>query len=397
MTTLTASAQPASFRTGVAPQLTLFALALGSFAIGTSEFASMGIIQLYAASLGQTVPEATGAITAYAVGVVVGAPAVTLIAARLNRRKVLLGLVALFVLGNLLSALAGSLGGLMAARFVAGIPHGAYFGAGAVIASHVMGPGNAGKAFAIVMSGLTVATIFGSPLATLLGQSLGWRETYVAMAGVGLLALLAVQGWVPRTAELDGGSVVQELSALRRPAVWAILLVAATGVSSIFAVYTFIAPLVTETAGLPAAIIPVALALFGLGMTAGNMVGGRLADRQPGRAIVAGFGGALAILAVLAVGGASPWVLFPTFFGVGAAIMVAIPGIQVRLTQLAPAAPSLMGAMNLAALNVANALGASLGGMTIASGFGLLSAAWAGFALTLTGLLVFGFSRRSGS
>lgn len=367
--------------------LTLFALALGSFVIGTSEFASMGVIQLYAADLGLTVPQATAAITAYASGVVVGAPLVTLVAARLNRRWVLLGLMALFVLGNLLSSIAGNLGWLMLARFVSGVPHGAYFGAGAVVASYVMGPGRGGKAFATVMSGLTVATIFGSPLATLTGQALGWRQTYVAVALVGLLAFLAVRAWTPRTQALNGGSVTRELAALRKPAVWGAMLVAATGVAAIFAVYTFIGPLVTDAAKLPPAAIPLALALFGLGMTAGNIVGGALADRHPAWGIALGYGAALVVLAILAVGGASVWVLFPALFGVGAAAMAAIPGIQVRLTGLAPEAPSLMGAMNLAALNVANALGAWLGGVAIAAGFGLLSAAWAGFTLTATGLL----------
>lgn len=370
--------------------LALFALALGSFVIGTSEFASMGVLQLYAADLGLSAPQATAAITAYAIGVVVGAPLVTLVAARANRRLVLLGLMALFVVGNLLSSIASNLGLLMIARFVSGVPHGAYFGAGAVIASYVMGPGHGGKAFAMVMSGLTVATIFGSPLATLMGQMLGWRQTYVAVAGVGLLAFLAIRTWTPRTDALNGASVTRELSSLRKPAVWGVMLVAATGVAAIFAVYTFIGQLVTEVAGLSSTMIPVALALFGLGMTAGNIVGGALADRRPAWGIALGYAGALAVLAVLAIGGASVWILFPTLFGVGAAIMVAIPGIQVRLTSLAPEAPSLMGAMNLAALNVANALGAWLGGMTIAAGFGVLSTAWAGFALTSTGLLVLG-------
>ena len=370
--------------------LALFALALGSFVIGTSEFASMGVLQLYAADLGLSAPQATAAITAYAIGVVVGAPLVTLVAARANRRLVLLGLMALFVVGNLLSSIASNLGWLMIARFVSGMPHGAYFGAGAVIASYVMGPGHGGKAFAMVMSGLTVATIFGSPLATLMGQMLGWRQTYVAVAGVGLLAFLAIRTWTPRTDALNGASVTRELSSLRKPAVWGVMLVAATGVAAIFAVYTFIGQLVTEVAGLSSTMIPVALALFGLGMTSGNIVGGALADRRPAWGIALGYAGALAVLAVLAIGGASVWILFPALFGVGAAIMVAIPGIQVRLTSLAPEAPSLMGAMNLAALNVANALGAWLGGMTIAAGFGVLSTVWAGFALTSTGLLVLG-------
>ncbi|MDE1993685.1 MAG: MFS transporter [Rhizobiaceae bacterium] len=375
-----------------AQTLTLLALALGSFSIGTSEFASMGIIQLFSDSLGISVPEATNAITAYAFGVVIGAPLVTLAAARLNRRTLLILLMGLFILGNVLSAVASNLGLLMLARFISGLPQGAYFGAGAVVASYIVGPGQAGKAFAIVMTGLTVATIVGSPLATFLGQTIGWRETYLAVAAFSTLALGAIWQWVPRTKALHGVSVIQEVSALRKGRVWGVMLVAAVGVASIFAVYTFIAPLVTDVVKLAPEMIPTALALFGIGMTAGNIYGGRLADRYPARGIAIGFGSALLILAALAVSGANPWVFFPAMFGVGAAMMAAIPTIQVRLTRFAPEAPSLMGAMNLASLNVANAIGAWAGSVTIAAGYGLLSAAWAGFAVTSVGLVIFGLT-----
>ncbi|RCW81270.1 MFS transporter [Phyllobacterium bourgognense] len=369
--------------------LTLFALALGSFCIGTSEFASMGILQLFSASLGIDIPTATNAITAYAFGVVIGAPLVTLAAARLNRRTLLLCLMGLFILGNVLSAVATDLGTFAFARFISGMPQGAYFGAGAVVASYIVGPGHAGKAFALVMSGLTIATIIGSPLATFLGQSLGWRNTYFSVAAVAGLALIALWTWVPRTQALQGGPVAQELASLRRPAVWAMMLVAALGVASIFAVYTFIGPFVTDVATLDQTWIPAALALFGLGMTAGNLIGGRLADSYPARGLVVGYGSALIVLSVLAAGGGNVRILMPALFGVGLTMMVAIPTIQVRLTRVAPEAPTLMGAINLAALNVANAIGAWAGSLTIAAGYGLLSAVWAGFGLTLLGLLVF--------
>ncbi|OWJ69232.1 MFS transporter [Inquilinus limosus] len=369
--------------------LTLFALALGSFCIGTSEFASMGILQLFSASLGIDIPTATNAIAAYAFGVVIGAPLVTLVAARLNRRTLLLCLMGLFILGNVLSAVATDLGMFALARFISGMPQGAYFGAGAVVASYIVGPGHSGKAFALVMTGLTIATIIGSPLATFLGQTLGWRNTYFTVAALAGLAFLALWIWVPRTEALHGGPVVQELASLRRPAVWAMMLVAALGVASIFAVYTFIGPFVTDVATLDQVWIPVALALFGLGMTAGNLIGGRLADVYPARGLIVGFGSALIALALLATGGGNVLILMPALFGVGATMMVAIPTIQVRLTRFAPEAPTLMGAMNLAALNVANAIGAWAGSLTIAAGYGLLSAVWAGFGLTLLGLLVF--------
>lgn len=375
--------------------LTLFALAIGSFCIGTSEFASMGILQLFSASLGIDIPTATNAITAYAFGVVIGAPAVTLAAARLNRKTLLLCLMALFIVGNILSSISTGLGMFAIARFISGMPQGAYFGAGAVVASYIVGPGQGGKAFSLVMTGLTVATIIGSPLATFLGQHVGWRNTYLAVAGLGALAFVALLAWVPRTDALGGRPVTQELSALHKPSVWAMMLVAALGVASIFAVYTFIGPFVTDEAMLNRSWIPIALALFGIGMTTGNLIGGRLADVYPARGLVMGFGCALGVLGILAVYGVSVWVLMICLFGVGATMMVAIPTIQVRLTRLAPEAPTLMGAMNLAALNVANAIGAWAGGLTIAAGLGLLSTVWAAFGLTLLGLLVFGVTMPS--
>ena len=370
--------------------LTLVALALGTFCIGTSEFASMGIIQLFSSDLGISVPEGTNAITAYATGVVIGAPLITLLAARLNRRTLLLALMALFAVGNLLSGFVGSLHWLMAARFLSGMPHGAYFGAGAVVASYIVGPGHSGKAFAVVMLGLTVATIFGSPLATFLGQTLGWRQTFMVVGLLSVCSFLAILAWVPKTKDLDGGPVMQELATLKRPSVWVAMLVAASGVSSVFAVYTFIGPMTTDAAHLGAGMVPVALGIFGLGMTTGNLVGGRLADRHPALGILVGFGSALPVLAALALGGEQKWVLLPCLFGVGATMMAAIPTIQVRMTRFAPEAPALMGAMNLAALNVANALGAWAGALVVERGYGLLSAAWAGFALTLFGLIIIG-------
>ncbi|WP_245500713.1 MFS transporter [Rhizobium sp. BK251] len=368
---------------------TLFSLALGSFCIGTSEFASMGILQLFSQSLEISIPEATNAITAYALGVVVGAPLVTLAAARLNRRTLLLGLMALFVVGNVLSASAPNLAMFAIARFVSGLPQGAYFGAGAVVATYIMGPGRGGKAFALVMMGLTVATIIGSPLATFLGQTIGWRNTYLTVAAASAVSLAALWAWVPTTPELDGGSIRQELKALRRFSVWAMMLVAALGVSSIFAIYTFVGPFVTDVAMLDPEWIPVALAIFGIGMTVGNFIGGRLADAYPARGLVLGFGIALVVLAALATLGANIAVMMVGLFGIGTTMFIAIPTVSVRMTKLAPDAPTLMGAMSLAAFNVSNAIGAAAGGFTIGAGYGLLSVAWAGFCLTFAGLAVF--------
>ncbi|WP_442580103.1 MFS transporter [Mesorhizobium sp. ASY16-5R] len=377
--------------------LALFALTLGSFCIGTSEFASMGIIQLYAADLGIDIPTATNAVTGYAFGVVLGAPLVTLAAAKLNRRTLLLFLMGLWVAGNVLSSMASNIGLFTVARFISGMPQGAYFGAGAVVAAYFFGADRAGKAFSLVMTGLTVATIFGSPLATFLGQTLGWRDTYLSMAALGTVALLALFLFIPRTEALRGGSVVHELSALRRLNVWAMIVVAALGISSIFAVYAFIGPLVTDVVQLDPSTIPLALGVFGIGMTVGNLVGGYLADTFLYRGLVLGYGLTLVALVILSSFGSNPWAFFPCLFGVGAAMMAAIPTIQVRMTNFAPEAPTLMGAMNLAALNVANALGAWGGGLVIAAGYSVLFSPLAGFVLTAAGLVVYqiALSRRA--
>ncbi|MEV6304569.1 MFS transporter [Actinoplanes sp. NPDC051861] len=371
------------------PRLALFALALGTFAIGTGEFGSNGILQLFSSGLDVSIPVATYAITAYAFGVMIGSPAITLLAARVNRRTLLLGLIVLFLAGNALSAVAPNIALLMLFRFVAGSVQGAFFGAGAVVAAYVYGPGRGGKAFATVMGGLTVATIVGSPLGTFIGQHAGWRALYWTVVGIGLAAGAALVAWLPRTDDLRGGSVAGELAALRRGTVWLMVAVASLGISSIFAVYTFIGPFVTDAAGRDASLIPVALAVFGVGMAVGNHLGGRTADRYPNRGLIAGYVGVLALLVVIGVAGSDPRVLLPCLFGVGATMMYAIPTIQVRLTGFAPDAPTLMGALNLAALNLANSLGAIGGAITIGLGWGTLSTVWAGFMLTSAGLLLY--------
>ncbi|MDM4762810.1 MFS transporter [Galbitalea sp. SE-J8] len=367
----------------------LLALALGTFAIGSGEFGSNGIVQLFARDFAVSVPEATWAITTYALGVVIGSPILTILAARLNRRTLLLGLVGLFLVGNLASAAATDLGMLTAARFVTGTVQGAYFGAGAVVAAHAYGPGREGKAFATVMAGLTAATIVGSPLGTYLGQRVGWQSLYLVVAVIGLAAGAAILARVPRSPALDGGPIVHELIALRRPMVWATIGVAALGISSIFAVYTFIGPYITDAARADESLIPVALAVFGVGMATGNWVGGRLADRYPYRGLVIGYGAVLGILALIALAGEHLLVLLPALFGVGATMMMAIPTIQVLLSGYGPQAPTLMGALNLASLNLANALGAVGGALALSLGWGALSTAWAGLALTAAGLILF--------
>jgi DHA1 family inner membrane transport protein len=370
-------------------RLALLALAVGSFGIGTSEFASMGLMPLFAADLSIDVTQASQAITAYASGVFVGAPLVTLAAARFNRRTLLIGLMALFAIGNLISGLAADLGWLTFGRFVSGMPQGAYFGAGAVVASRILGPGSGGRAFALIAFGMTVATVIGAPVGTLIGQLFGWRMPYLVVTIYALATLGLFLFWLPRTQELKGSPIGRELAAIWNWRIWALMVVAALCVSATFAVYTFIGPIVTEDADQSERMIPIALALVGIGMAVGTPIGGRLADRYETRGMVLGFVATLIILAVGALFGRNIWVLMIALFSVGVTLMAAVPTIAVRMTRLAPEAPTMMGALNMAAFNVANALGAVAGGATIAAGFGFLSSLWAGFALTATGLVLF--------
>lgn len=371
-------------------RLTLFALALGTFAIGSGEFGSNGIIELLADDFDVSVSVATYAVTAYALGVVIGSPLITIAATRLNRRTLLLCLAGLFVVGNAISALAFNVPTLVASRFVTGTVQGAYFGAGAVVAAHAYGAGRSGRAFAVVMSGLTIATIFGSPAGTWIGQQVGWQALYIAVGALGLLAAAALAAWVPRTPELDGGPIAQELVVLRRPMVWAVAGIAALGIASIFAVYTFIGSYVTDAVGEDEAVIPFALGVFGIGMAIGNQVGGRLADRYTSRGLVIGYVGAIGCCSAVALVGDRLGPLLVCLFGVGATTMLAIPTIQVLLTSYGPEAPTLMGSLNLAALNLANALGAVGGAIALSAGFDTLSTAWAGVLLTTTALALFG-------
>jgi DHA1 family inner membrane transport protein len=269
------------------------------------------------------------------------------------------------------------------------MPQGAYFGAGAMVATYVMGAGNGGKAFALIAFGMTVATVIGAPMGTLIGQHFGWQTTYLAVAAYALGTLGIFWRWLPKSTALDGAPVSQELASIRNARVWALMAIAALCVSATFAVYTFIAPIVTEVAGQSRTVVPVALALVGLGMTVGAPIGGRMADRYEYRGMVVWFLATLVVMAVMGLFASNIVILMASLFAVGVTLMAAVPTIAVRMTFAAPEAPTMMGALNMAAFNVANALGAVAGGTTIAAGMGYVSSIWAGFALTAAGLVLF--------
>ncbi|WP_265522089.1 MFS transporter [Oerskovia flava] len=382
------AAAPATRRT---PALPLLALALGGFTIGTTEFATMGLLPDIATNLDVSIPAAGHAITAYAVGVVVGAPLLTVLAARVPRKRLLVLLMTAYTLGNVLSAAAPSLEWLVAGRFLAGLPHGAFFGVGAVVGTAVVGPARRGQAVAMMMTGLTVANVIGVPLSTYAGQQLGWRAAFLLVGVLGFATVAALWTLIPARTGDEGAasaSVRRELAALRNAPLWIGFVAAAIGFGGMFAVYSYVAPTVTEVTGLAAGAVPLVLAVFGVGMTVGTVLGGRLADRDVMRTVYLGFGSTLASLVLFALTGQHPVPAVGALFLLGVTSQVLGLALQTRLMDLSPAAPSLGAALCHSALNVGNASGAFLGGLVIAAGWGYLAPAWTGVGLTVAGLLV---------
>ncbi|WP_309110449.1 MFS transporter [Saccharothrix sp.] len=368
------------------------ALALGGFGIGTTEFATMGLLPQMAETFQISIPTAGHAISLYALGVVVGAPVIAGLAARLPRKGLLIGLTIALAVGNGLSAIAPSATALMVARFVAGLPHGAYFGIAAVVAAALVPPERRGTAVARLMVGLTVANLVGVPLATAAGQQIGWRTAYLAVAVIAGVTALALSRWLPHMAAPQGAGVGAELRAFRRPQVWFALVTGMVGFGGMFAVYSYISPITTEVAGLPAGAVPWMLAAFGLGMTLGATLGGRFVDRSVTGSV---FGSLVAVTGVLALFGLTARVAvaaFGTVLLLGFVAQVLASALQVRLMDASPDAPSLASSSNHSALNIANGAGAWLGGLAIAWGWGYTSTAWVGVGLSLAGLVVAGVS-----
>ena len=368
--------------------LVLLALAAGGFSIGTTEFATMGLLPYIAHDLGVTIPQAGYVITAYALGVVVGAPLLTALAARVDRRTLLLWLMVMFTVGNTVSAFAPSAGWLVVARFVAGLPHGAFFGVGAVMGAAVVGPGRRGRAVAMMMVGLTVANVVGVPLSTLLGHLLGWRAAFVAVGVLGLVTFAGLRAWLPGLPAHAEATVRTELRALRNPQLWIAFGAAAIGFGGMFAVYSYVSPLLTEVTGLAETTVPLVLALFGVGMTIGTVAGGRLADRSVLRTVHLGFFATIAVLVAIAVSARVPVLAVVAIVALGVSSQILGLSLQTRLMDVSPAAPSLGAALCHSALNLGNASGAWLGGLVIATGHGLVASAWVGAGLTGAGLLV---------
>jgi len=381
-------------RSGFGPLLFLtFALAVGSFGIGTGEFAIMGLLPEIAGGLGVSVPAAGHLISVYALGVVIGAPMIALLAARLRRRALLVLLMLGFALANLASAVAPGMATLLIARFLSGLPHGAYFGVAALVAASVAPPGRRAQAIGRVMLGLTVATLVGNPLVTWLGQMFGWRALFVLVGAVGALAVGLLWATLPDDAPEPGASAFRELSALRRPQVLLTLAFASVGFGGMFAVFSYIAATATEVAGLPASFVPVILAIFGVGMVGGNVIGARFADRALMGTIAGLTTFNILVLATFAMTAASPVMLCLCVFFIGFGVAMA-PAVQSRLMDVAGDAQTLAATSMHAAFNIANAAGAWLGGLAIAAGWGFAATGWVGAGLGVLGLAVFCVSWR---
>jgi DHA1 family inner membrane transport protein len=371
--------------------LVLLALATGGFAIGTTEFAVMSLVPYFSAGLGIDEPTAGHVISAYALGVVVGAPTIAVLAAKLSRRTLLIGLMAMFALANGLSALAPSYGWMLVFRFLSGLPHGAYFGVAALVAASLVPLNRRAQAVSRVMLGLTIATILGVPLANWLGQTLGWRWGFGVVAILALLTAVLVASFAPKDKPLPGASPLRELGALRHRQVWLTLGISAIGFGGMFAVYTYIASTLMEVTHVSPAMVPVVLAIFGLGLTAGTLVAAWTADRalMPSIAVILTWSAASLALFPFAAG--NIWAVSVVVFMIGAGGGLGMP-LQTRLMDVAHDAQALAAALNHSAFNTANALGPWLGGMALAAGHGWTSTGWVGALLALGGLAIWGLA-----
>lgn len=367
------------------------ALGLGSFAIGTGEFVIMGLLPEVAASFDIAIPTAGHAVSAYALGVVVGAPVLAVLGANWPRRLLLIAMMLFYAAGHVASALAPGFMSLNLMRFVAGLPHGTYFGTAALVAAALAPQGRRAQAVALVMTGLTVANLAGVPLGVWVGQHFGWRASFAMVGVLAFLAAWLVRHQVPFIAAASGASPWRELDALRRPQVWLTLGVGAIGFGGMFAVFSYIKPILTEEGGMAIGWVPLVLALFGVGMVGGNLLGARLADKSLVRTIAGLMVWNALVLLGFMVSAANPLLLTVNVVLLGTLVAIA-PALQIRLMDVAGEAQTLAAALNHSAFNLANALGAWIGGAAIAAGLGWTSPGWVGALLALAGMLVFGVS-----
>ncbi|MFJ9313725.1 MFS transporter [Pimelobacter simplex] len=367
----------------------LLALAIGGFGIGLTEFVIMGLLPEVADDFAVTETTAGYLISGYALSVAVGAIVLTLALTRVPRKTALLGLMVLFVLGNLISALAPDYATMMTGRVVAALCHGAFFGIGAVVAAQLVAPERKASAIAFMFGGLTLANVLGVPLGTLLGQAAGWRSTFWAITVIGVAALVGIAALVPAARGAEPASSPRaELAAFRSPQVWLSIVITVLGYGGMFGGFTYIAFTLTEVSGFASGAVPALLVLFGAGMVAGNVLGGRAADRNLVRTLLVVLTALIAVLAGFALTASSPVLTVVALVLMGGVGFATVPGLQMRVMAYADRAPTLASGANIAAFNLGNALGAWIGGLTLAAGLGYTSPLWAGAAITAAGLVV---------
>lgn len=368
--------------------LAVVALAMGGFGIGTTEFTIMGLLQEGAADLGVSNAQMGLLISAYALGVVVGAPILTALGARVARKTMVLWLMAFFTLANLGSLFAANYEWMLVSRFLAGLPHGAYFGIAAILAGTLVPASMRGRAIAWVMMGLAVANVIGVPVVTFLGQNLGWRWMFAVVGLVGALTWVAIRMFVPFSPAHQGASIRRELSALRSGQVWMAMLTGIVGFGGFFAVYSYISPILTDVTGLPITAVPLVLGLYGVGMVVGSLIGGRLADWSVLGAIYVATTAMVVFMTVFGLVSTHAVPALILVFILGGTGSLLIPALQALLMDSAPHAQSLAASLNHSALNVANALGAALGAAVITAGLGYRAPSFLGAGLALIGLLL---------
>jgi len=374
----------------------LVALATGAFGIGVTEFAPMGMLPGIASDLGVSIPAAGLLVSAYAIGVLIGAPLMTLTTGKIPRRYLLIALMAIFTIGNLMSALATDYTSLLIARVVTSLNHGAFFGVGSVVAASLVAPDKRAGAVAAMFMGLTLATIGGVPLAAWFGEVLGWRTAFWGIAGLGVVTMLALWFALPNVELPKSDGVLAEIRVLGRGPVLAALALTVVGSSAMFTVFTYIAPILSTQTHASTGFVAAMLVLYGVGLTLGNMWGGKAADRSIDRTLIASLSALILVLLAFTVLMRWPLPAAVAILIWGIASFAIVPPLQMRVMEAAKAAPNLASAVNIGAFNLGNAIGAALGGAVINAGLGYPAISLAGAAMAALGLLiVLGFAWRS--
>ncbi|WP_030780115.1 MFS transporter [Streptomyces sp. NRRL S-920] len=368
--------------------LALLALAIGAFGIGTTEFVIMGLLPEVAGDFGVSIPTAGFLVTGYALGVVLGAPLMTALGTKISRKRMLMLLMGLFIAGNLLSAVAPVFGVMLAGRVIASLAHGAFFGIGSVVAAELVVPEKKAGAIAMMFTGLTVANVVGVPLGTFVGQTLGWRTTFALVAALGVLGLAGVAKLVPDLPKPEGVRLRHELAAFRNVQVLLAMAMTVLGFGGVFAAVTYLAPMMTDVAGYADSSVTWLLVLFGLGMVAGNLVGGKLADRALMPLLYVSLGALAVVLSLFTLTAQNKIAAAVTIVLIGALGFATVPPLQKRVLDQASGAPTLASAVNIGAFNLGNALSAWLGGIVIAAGLGYTAPNWVGAALAASALVL---------